>query len=84
MRRHLLLILLGFLIVMPAFADSGMWTFQDFPHGVLKSEHGVDVSSAWLDRVRTATIRLSNCHCFIRIRAGTDPHQPPLLRGLPR
>ena len=55
MRRHALLILIGFLIVAPAFADSGMWTFQEFPHAVLKSEHGVDVSSAWLDRVRGAT-----------------------------
>jgi hypothetical protein len=61
MRSHALLILIGFLIVAPAFADSGMWTFQEFPHAVLKSEHGVDVSSAWLDRVRSATIRLSNC-----------------------
>jgi hypothetical protein len=61
MRRHALLILIGFLIVAPAFADSGMWTFQEFPHALLKSEHGVDVGSAWLERVRTATIRLSNC-----------------------
>jgi hypothetical protein len=61
MRRHALLTLIGFLITVPAFADSGMWTFQEFPHALLKSEHGADVNSAWLEHVRTATIRLSNC-----------------------
>jgi len=45
----------------PAFSDAGMWTFHDFPHDLVKREYGADVSSAWLDRVRTATIRLSNC-----------------------
>src|SRR5215472_14324601 len=44
-----------------AFADAGMWTFHDFPHERLVREHGTDLSPAWLDRVRTATIRLSNC-----------------------
>ena len=45
----------------PAFSDAGMRTFHDFPHDLVKREYGADVSSAWLDRVRTATIRLSNC-----------------------
>ena len=61
MRRHVLFAVFAFLIASHAFADGGMWTFQEFPHGLLKSEHGADVSSAWLERVRTATIRLSNC-----------------------
>ena len=61
MRRSALLSLIVFLISAPAFGDSGMWTFQDFPHDLLKRTHGADVSPAWLDRVRTATIRLSNC-----------------------
>ncbi len=56
-----LLALLVLLISAPAFSDGGMWTFQDFPHALLKREHGADVSNAWLERVRTATIRLSNC-----------------------
>lgn len=45
----------------PAFSDGGMWTFHDFPHELLRRAHGADVSQAWLDKVRTATIRLSNC-----------------------
>src|SRR5579863_9993118 len=61
MRRSALLSLIVFLISAPAFGDSGMWTFQDFPHDLLKRTHGADVSPALLDRVRTATIRLSNC-----------------------
>ena len=56
-----LLALLVLLISAPAFSDGGMWTFQEFPHALLKREHGADVSDAWLERVRTATIRLSNC-----------------------
>src|ERR1700733_4662946 len=45
----------------PAYADEGMWTFHDFPQALLKQQHGVDISSAWLDRVRTATVRLAGC-----------------------
>jgi hypothetical protein len=45
----------------PACADAGMWTFHDFPRELVKRRYGVDIDPAWLDRVRTATIRLSNC-----------------------
>ena len=45
----------------PAFSDAGMWTFHDFPRELVKREHGADIGQGWLDRVRTATIRLSNC-----------------------
>jgi Peptidase S46 len=42
-------------------ADEGMWTFDNFPATAVKSKYGADITPAWLDRVRTATIRLSNC-----------------------
>jgi hypothetical protein len=45
----------------PALGDPGMWTFHDFPSALVKKEHGAVIDQAWLDRVRTATIRLSNC-----------------------
>jgi hypothetical protein len=61
MRRPLLFALLTVLFSAAAFSDAGMWTFHDFPHQLLKREHGAAVDQAWLDRVRTATIRLSNC-----------------------
>jgi len=60
-RIKLLVACLGMLFLIPALADEGMWTFHDFPHDLVKQRHGVDISQAWLDRVRTATIRLSNC-----------------------
>ena len=62
-RRSLpvLIALLLSLLTVPAFGDGGMWTFHDFPRELVKREHGIDVSGAWLDKVRTATIRLSNC-----------------------
>ena len=61
MRRCALIALITLLVSAPAFSDGGMWTFQDFPHEQLKRAYKVDVSQAWLDKVRTATIRLSNC-----------------------
>jgi hypothetical protein len=61
MRTRALLTLIVLLCAAPAFADSGMWTFQQFPHAQLKRAHNADVSEAWLERVRTATIRLQNC-----------------------
>ena len=61
MRRSLLFFLLSLLFSAAAFSDAGMWTFHDFPHQLLKKEHGADIDQAWLDRVRASTIRLSNC-----------------------
>jgi hypothetical protein len=61
MRRFFLPALLALLAAPPVFSDAGMWTFHDFPRELLKREHGADIDSAWLDRVRTSTIRLSNC-----------------------
>jgi hypothetical protein len=67
MRRTLLpavLVLLALPVLLaapPALADPGMWTLHDFPSALVKKQHGADIDQAWLDRVRTATIRLSNC-----------------------
>jgi|HubBroStandDraft_1064217.scaffolds.fasta_scaffold00351_22 hypothetical protein len=49
------------LVCPPALSDAGMWTFDNFPSAAVKREYGVDIDSAWLARVRSATIRLSNC-----------------------
>src|SRR5215469_5321181 len=61
MRRSPVFCLVLLLISVPAFSDGGMWTFHDFPAALVRRDHGVDITPAWLDRVRTATIRLSNC-----------------------
>ncbi len=44
-----------------ALADEGLWTFDNFPAARVESTYGVEVSQEWLDRVRSAAVRLSNC-----------------------
>ena len=44
-----------------ALSDEGMWTTDNFPAATVQAEYGVDVTPAWLERVRLGTIRLSNC-----------------------
>ena len=45
----------------PAKADEGMWTFHGFPLAKANAALKTSLDQAWLDRVRTATVRLSNC-----------------------
>jgi hypothetical protein len=42
-----------------AHADEGMWTFDNFPAAKVKAAYGVDITPAWLDHVRGASVRLS-------------------------
>jgi hypothetical protein len=42
-----------------AFADEGMWTFDNFPSAAVKAKYGVTIDQAWLDTVREASVRLS-------------------------
>ncbi len=44
-----------------ARADEGMWTFQGFPAPLVQQRYGVRITPAWLERVRLATVRLSDC-----------------------
>jgi hypothetical protein len=46
---------------LPAFADEGMWTFDNFPAIAVKQRNGADITPAWLDHVRLSTVRLTNC-----------------------
>ncbi|MGB8602780.1 MAG: S46 family peptidase [Rhizomicrobium sp.] len=43
----------------PAFADEGMWTFDNFPAQAVKAKYGVTIDQKWLDRIRGASARLS-------------------------
>jgi hypothetical protein len=61
MRPNLLASLLLLACSAPAFGDAGMWTFDNFPRQLVQREYGADIGAAWLDRVRTATIRLTGC-----------------------
>lgn len=61
MRR---LVMMGVAALIPAavaFADEGMWTFQNFPSAAVKAKYGVEITQQWLDRVRASTVRLGGC-----------------------
>src|SRR4051812_16334331 len=44
-----------------ARADEGMWTFHGFPFAKVNTALKTNLDQAWLDRVRSASVRLSNC-----------------------
>jgi hypothetical protein len=55
-----LLLLTAGLALTPAFADEGMWTFDNFPAAAVKAKYGATIDQAWLNRVRGAAVRLSS------------------------
>ncbi len=58
-----ILIFFGFICIsnLTALADEGMWTFDNFPSAEVQNLYGVKIDEPWLNRVRLATVRLSNC-----------------------
>ena len=42
-----------------AKADEGMWTFDAFPTSGMRANYGWAPDQAWLDRVRSAAVRLT-------------------------
>lgn len=54
-------ILLYLGLIAHAWADEGMWTFDNFPSATVEQRYGVAIDDRWLRRVRTGTVRLSNC-----------------------
>jgi hypothetical protein len=55
------LLALACLAALPAVADEGMWTFDNFPTASVREHYGANLTPAWLDHVRLSTIRLTNC-----------------------
>lgn len=39
-------------------ADEGMWTFDNVPRATIEAKYGVQVTDAWLDHLRLASVRL--------------------------
>src|SRR3984885_4926565 len=56
-----ILLALACMAVLPAFADEGMWTFDNFPSSPVKQRYGADITPGWLDHVRLSSLRLTNC-----------------------
>src|SRR5690242_19677578 len=46
-------------------AEEGMWTFDNFPIQAANRALGTRIDQAWLDRVRMASARTSNCSAGI-------------------
>ncbi|HEY9218442.1 MAG TPA: S46 family peptidase [Phenylobacterium sp.] len=44
---------------LPARADEGMWTFDNFPAAQVGRAYGVTIDKPWLDRVQAASVRLT-------------------------
>ena len=45
--------------VSAAYADEGMWTIDAFPAAKMKADYGWAPDQAWLDKVRSAAVRLT-------------------------
>src|SRR6185437_3542664 len=62
MRRLMILAsaLLACICGTTAFADEGMWTFDNFPTASVNQKYGLHIDQSWLDRVRGASVRLSS------------------------
>jgi Peptidase S46 len=43
-----------------AFADEGMWAFNNLPRKEIKSRYGFEVTDDWVRRVQSATVRFPN------------------------
>ena len=44
----------------PAFADEGMWTYDNPPVKLLKERYGFEPSQAWLDHLRLSSVRIND------------------------
>src|SRR5512143_307315 len=40
-------------------ADEGMWTFDNLPSKTVGTKHGFTPTQAWLDHVRTSSLRIA-------------------------
>src|SRR6478672_1037122 len=59
MRIRLAILLLG-TFAMPAYSDEGMWLLNDPPRERLKEKYGFDLTDAWLEHARLASVRFNN------------------------
>jgi hypothetical protein len=65
-----LLLLAACTASLSATANEGMWTFDNFPSTAVRQSFGANITPAWLDHVRLATLRLTNCTASFVSREG--------------
>src|ERR1700731_3771915 len=56
---RVLLLLVAASIVAPAFADEGMWTYDNFPAAKMRAAYGWAPDAAWLEHARLGSIRVT-------------------------
>jgi peptidase S46-like protein len=54
-----------FLLTLPLLADEGMWLFNEFPKDKVKQKYGVDLTPAFLDHLRLASVRAGASGSFV-------------------
>ena len=64
LRKIICALTLGLLLIqvfpLSAFADEGMWPFNNVPRAEIKKKYGFDVTDAWLKKVQLASVRFNN------------------------
>ncbi|MGI9238335.1 MAG: S46 family peptidase [Woeseiaceae bacterium] len=53
-------ILLLLCLAVPASADEGMWTLENFPKSTVKNKYGVEITDRWLETVKSSVARLDS------------------------
>src|SRR3970040_1034486 len=48
------------LLALPAHADEGMWTFNNFPRQLVQQRYGFLPTDAWLEHVRLSSVRFND------------------------
>jgi hypothetical protein len=54
-----MLILTGLATTIPALADEGMWTYDNFPTAKMQAKYGWAPDAAWLEHAQLSSIRLT-------------------------
>src|SRR5450756_2881576 len=60
MKRIVLILTVALLLAGVAVADEGMWLYNHFPTDKVKAKYGWAPDQAWLDHVRSASVRFNN------------------------
>ena len=60
MRRHSIVLCLALILSSLAFADEGMWLYNQFPSAKVRAKYGFAPDQKWLDHVRLSSVRFNN------------------------
>jgi hypothetical protein len=60
MQKRVVIFLCCLVLSLPAFADEGMWLFNEFPKDKIQAKYGFSPSQEWLDHVRLSSARAPN------------------------